>query len=81
MRKCHHIYDKKIGKVLIPYCWPVVISNDMSNCCCRKENQTFKQFESKEFNKTLKEKLEYIQELEKENAKLLRILRKVNGFK
>lgn len=81
MRKCHYIYDKKAGKVLIPGCWPVVHSSDMSDCTCRDFLETFKQFERKEYNNKLKEKSEYIKEIEKENARLIRILRKVNGFK
>jgi hypothetical protein len=80
MRKCHYIYDKEAGKVLIPGCWSVVHSNDMSDCTCRDFPETFKQFERQEYNKKLKEKSEYIKELEKENARLIRILRKVGGF-
>lgn len=29
MSKCHYIYDKQAGKVLIPCCWAVVLSNDI----------------------------------------------------
>lgn len=32
MSKCHYIYDKQAGKVLIPCCWAVVLSNDIRDC-------------------------------------------------
>lgn len=28
--KCHYIYTENGEKVLIPYCWPVVLSGDMT---------------------------------------------------
>ena len=80
MDKCHYVYDKKAGKVLIPGCWSVAISGDMERCTCRLGTSE-KKFETREFNRLLKEKNEYIKNLEKENARLIRILRKVNGFK
>lgn len=78
--KCHYIYDKEVGKVLIPGCWDVVLSNDMSLCSCRTEIKTFAQFEKQEYNKILNEKQSQIKELEKEVARLNRILKRVNGF-
>ena len=27
--KCHYVYDKEVGRVLIPGCWSVVMSNDI----------------------------------------------------
>ena len=27
--KCHYVFDKDVGKVLIPSCWSVVMSNDI----------------------------------------------------
>ena len=81
MRKCHYIYDKEAGKVLIPGCWSVVHSNDMADCTCRNYPETFAQFERKEYNEKLNEQKEYIKELEKEVARLNRILKRVNGFR
>ena len=81
MRKCHYIYDKEAGKGLIHGCWSVVHSNDMSDCTCRDYPETFAQFERKEYNEKLNEQKTYIKELEKEVARLNRILKRVNGFR
>ena len=78
--KCHYIYDKEAGKVLIPGCWGAIYG-DMSQCTCRSEITTFAQFEKKEYNKILNEKQSQIKELEKEVARLNRILKRVNGFR
>lgn len=75
--KCHYIYDKKLGKILIPGCISVSISNDMSRCTCINEI-TFNQFEKQRYNKILSEKQSYINELEKEIARLNRILKRIN---
>ena len=77
MRKCHYTYDKKVGKVLIPGCWAVTHSNDMRDCTCRDDfPPTFYQFEKQIFNEKLKEKNDYIKELEKEVSYLNRLLKK-----
>lgn len=35
--RCHFHTDKTDGnKYLIPECWPVVHSNDITDCICRK---------------------------------------------
>lgn len=47
--KCHYIYTKDGEKVLIPYCWPVVLTGDMSQCTCRPE-KTFAAFERERYN-------------------------------
>ncbi len=78
MRKCHFIYDKEAGKVLIPHCWSVVISNDMSQCTCRDNVETFAQFERKEYNEKLNEQKLYIKELECEVSRLNRIIKKTS---
>lgn len=80
-RRCHYVYDKKAGKVLIPGCWPVVHSNDMDTCTCTDFPETFAQFERKEYNERLNQQKQYIKELESEVNRLSRILRKVNGFR
>lgn len=81
MNKCHYTYVKSIGKVLIPCCWAVVISQNMEDCTCRLYPETYAQFERKEYNEKLSEQKKYIGELEKEVNRLNRILRKVNGFR
>lgn len=32
--KCHYTQVKELGKVLIPECWSVVISQDIKDCTC-----------------------------------------------
>ncbi len=82
MMKCHYTYDKKAGKVLIPGCWAVTHSNDMRDCTCRDEHPTTSyQFEKQIFNEKLKEKDEYIKELEKEVSSLNRQLKKAYQIK
>ena len=53
----------------------------MRDCHCRREIETFAQFERIEYNEKLNEQKKHIKELEKEVARLNRILRKVNGFR
>ena len=79
MKKCHYIYES--GKVLIPGCWSVVHSNDMSDCTCRDHPETFAQFERKEYNEKLNEQKGYIRELENEVIRFNRILNHLNGFR
>lgn len=38
--KCHYVYDRIAGKVLIPGCWPVVMSNDIRDCICRNSKSS-----------------------------------------
>lgn len=75
MSKCRYIYDKEFGKVLIPECWAVVNSGDMSRCTCRSYCKTEVQFEREEFNNILSQKNKEIKELEKEVASLNRIIK------
>lgn len=75
--KCHYTYDLKAGKVLIPYCWSVVHSNNMRLCTCRDSiDITFKQFKKNEYNKVLAKKNIEISELEQYVYRLNRILKK-----
>ena len=76
--KCHYIYDKEVGKVLIPGCWNVVISNEMSRCSCRSYPETNAQFERQEYNKKVNEQKAYIKELESEVFRLNRIFKKIH---
>lgn len=88
MRKCHYIYDKEAGKVLIPYCWSVVHTGKMEDCSCRNggntEDETFKQYENRLYRNKIeqyindkKELSKQITELEKENSSLHRIIKKL----
>ena len=76
MNKCHHIHDEKHGKILIPFCWAVVISGNMRDCTCRN-TFSFKQFEKQEFNEILREKERYILELEREINQKNRVIGKL----
>ena len=70
--KCHYTYTEDGMKVLIPYCWPVVLSGNMTDCICRQE-ETFNQFEKRIYN----EKVKALQE----NANLNRIIKKITKKK
>lgn len=68
--KCYHWYDPKTKqKIHIPYCWPAVIHGE-NRCTC---------YEKKE--KPVDEKAKYIRELEKRNAELNRIIKKLLKIK
>ncbi len=75
--KCHYIHDVTHGKILIPGCWSVVISNNMADCNCRNKIETFAQFEKKEYQEILLNKNQEISELEKEVAQLNRVIKKL----
>ena len=76
MSKCHYIYDKQAGKVLIPCCWAVVLSNDIRDCTCRNEDLTFAQFERERYNKELEKRNSIIKELQSENKYLHKELKR-----
>ena len=78
--KCHYKYTENGEKVLIPYCWPVVLSGDMSQCTCRTE-KTFAAFERERYNETVKALRAEIKDLEHENAYLNRIIKKLTKQK
>lgn len=43
--KCYFHFDEKTGKkILIPYCWSVLWSDDIRDCRC--ESETFSKFEN-----------------------------------
>lgn len=73
-RKCYYIYDKEVGKVLIAGCWAVAISADMDKCTCRNKIHN----DESEKIKKIKQELS---EIEKENARLWRMLKRVKGFR
>lgn len=78
--KCHYIYTEKGEKVLIPGCWDVVNSGDMSLCTCREEH-TPSLYEKQRYNEEVKRLKQEIKELETENAFLNRIIRKITNNK
>ena len=64
--KCHYVFDKDVGKVLIPGCWSVVMSNDIKDCTCTIEPSSPEGFERKRYHDELKEKNKTIKELQKQ---------------
>lgn len=72
VRKCHHIHVDGVGKVLIPGCLGSAIYGPHA-CTCRPINEPTENQNDKKL----------IRELEKENAKLWRIIRKaqIDGSK
>lgn len=72
--KCHYKNIKGVGKVLIPECWPVVLSADIHDCTCKREPLTFAAFERQEYNKEVKRLKAKIKELEDENEFYLEVL-------
>ena len=69
--KCHYVYDNvSKQKILIPECWEVVRSNDISRCTCRDEDLTFAQFERKRYNEELEKRNAIIKELKADNKHL-----------
>lgn len=76
--KCHYIYDKKAGKVLIPGCEGVAWNYpDMFYCTCRTTHDTYESFERSKYNESIAAKNKLIHELEKENASLNRIIKRL----
>lgn len=69
--KCHYVYDKQAGKVLIPGCWSVVMSDDIRDCTCSSgEDLTFAQFERERYNQELEKRNTIIKELRADNKYL-----------
>lgn len=70
--KCHYERIKGVGRVLIPGCMAVAVSNDISRCTCSPTE--VEEFESERYRKEIRRLHGIIQNLEKENeyyAKLL----------
>ena len=67
--KCYFHFDEKSGKkILIPYCWSVLWSDDIRDCRC--ENETFSKFENQRYNEVLEAKTREIKEMQKEINRL-----------
>ena len=75
--KCHYIWDKKVGKIHIPYCWGAVMHGP-AFCTCRDNlPDTFEAFEKKLYRDKLVEMQNEIKDLEKYNAQLQRVIKKL----
>ena len=70
--KCHYEKIKGVGKVLIPGCMAVAVSNDMERCTCH--NTTYESFERKRYNNEIKRLKGIITELEEENEYYRKLL-------
>ena len=73
--KCHYIYEAKIGKVLIPGCMGTAAMG-IHNCTCRPD-PPYSSFERERYNETVKALRADKKELEQENARLNRIIKKL----
>lgn len=70
--KCHYENIKGVGKVLIPGCLAVAVSNDIERCTCH--NTTYESFERKRYNNEIKRLKGIITKLEKENGYYRKLL-------
>ena len=74
--KCHYTYTEHGEKVLIPGCMGTAVHGSMEYCTCRTV-KTFAQFERERYNETVKALRQEVKDLERENACLNRIVRKL----
>lgn len=65
---------------MIPGCMAVAVSGDIEDCTCRNKC-SFPQFEREEYNKAIKALREEIKDLESENERLNRIIKKLTHRK
>lgn len=70
--KCHYENIKGVGKVLIPGCMAVAVSNDIELCTCH--STTYESFERERYNKEIKRLKSIITKLEKENEYYRKLL-------
>lgn len=63
--KCHYENIKGVGKVLIPGCMAVAVSQDIRDCTCHPTK--IMDFEKREYKEHVKELEKRIRELEEEN--------------
>ena len=70
--KCHYEKIKGVGKVLIPSCMAVAVSNDIELCTCH--STTYESFERKRYNVEVKRLKGIITKLEKENEYYRKLL-------
>jgi hypothetical protein len=80
--RCYHTYDPLYhNKVLIPQCWQVLFSNDISDCTCSELPLTEKEFEKDSYNKKvsvlnaeISELREMVEILKGDNNRLMKML-------
>lgn len=70
--KCHYENIKGVGKVLIPGCMAVAVSQDITDCTCKPT--TIMDFEKREYKEHVKELEKRIRELEEENDFYAKVL-------
>lgn len=70
--KCHYEKIKGVGKVLIPGCIAVAVSNDIERCTCH--STTYESFERDRYNVEVKCLKGIITELEEENEYYRKLL-------
>jgi len=70
--KCHYENIKGVGKVLIPGCMAVAVSNDIERCPCH--STTYESFERDRYNVEVKRLKGIITELEEENEYYRKLL-------
>jgi len=70
--KCHYENIKGVGKVLIPGCMAVAVSQDIEDCTCHP--MTIRQFETQRYKEHVEELKKRIRELEEENDFYAKVL-------
>lgn len=70
--KCHYEKIKGVGKVLIPGCMAVAVSNDIERCTCH--STTYESFERDRYDVEVKRLKSIITELEEENEYYRKLL-------
>ena len=70
--KCHYENIKGVGKVLIPGCMAVAVSDDIDRCTCHPT--TIRQFETPAYKEHVEELKKRIRELEEENDFYAKVL-------
>lgn len=76
-RKCYYTYVAGVGRVSIPNCWPVVWSDDISDCTCAPDSFTYQQFEKQSYNEKLKEAKTLIDTLIEDKKDLITYIEKI----
>lgn len=72
--KCHYENIKGVGRVLIPGCMAVAVTNDLERCTCHPSEESYISFERETYLKEVKRLKEIIKELRKENDFYAKVL-------
>jgi len=70
--RCHYENVEGVGRVLIPGCMAVAVTNDIERCTCHAT--TFESFEREKYQKEVERLKGIIKELEKENEYYAQLL-------